>query len=47
MDGWTNGQTDENMDRPMDRQCFSLINASENDEFPTNFAIFTKALPTD
>ena len=23
------------------------INASENDDFPTDFAIFTKALPTD
>ena len=56
-DGQTNGQTDKwmdgPMDGPMDRQCFSLIrytyaiNTSENDDFPTDFAFFTKALPMD
>ena len=37
MDGWTNGQT-------MFHSNTYAIGASENDDFPTNFAIFTKAL---
>ena len=49
MDGWTNGWT-------MFLSHTDVIDASENDDFPTDFAIFTKAqwtnpqtdqLPTD
>ena len=38
------------MDGPIDGQCFShtdAINTLENDDFPTDFATFTKALSTD
>ena len=40
MDGWTNGWT-------MFLSHTAVIDASENDDFPTDFAFFTKALPTD
>ena len=48
MDVQTNGWTDQQIDG----QCFSFIlteaiDKSEIDDFPTDFAFFTKAIPTD
>ena len=40
MEGWTNGWT-------MFLSYTDAIEASETDDLPTDFAFFTKALPTD
>ena len=40
MDSWVNGRTKVLF-------CTDVIDASENDDFPTDFAFFTKALPMD
>ena len=44
IDGWTKGWTNEWL---MSLSCTDAIDASENDDFLTDFSIFTKALWTD
>ena len=52
LDRWTDQWTDRQIDVRTDGWTIflsytDLINTSENDDFPTDFAIFTKALWTD
>ena len=49
MDGWPCGRTDQWIDETMDGQCFlytDTIHASENVDFPTVFAFFSRVHAT-